>query len=405
MSDTRLTKALFKFKALKTTQNAEELAQVVRIGSLYSKRVLQDIYREDTSFGCLYERNPRTLWEDMTLCHFRASVAFESGNYIDAYTQHKQSFDKFNVAFQRMTRWAVPTLLAMCQDLCMLARRADQQLAAQGMAVSKLEDATRAINTGLSSCMIDREPDPSKSRKWGMYRLANLLLASYFHLKAYNMCTSTIKAIQASDTPPLENFPMSDQVSFRYYKGVLAFRDERYGPAKDDLMFALQHCFRGSPRNKTRILTFLVPIQMMEGILPSLRLLQKYPAIGGLYGDLATAIRRGDLRGFDHVLHAKERRLVSLGTFVAVEKVRDIAVRGLLRKTYLIGGKAPHVPFSKFQAAFAACDLSLDMPEVECMLADMIFKGYVKGYMSHSHATAVLSKVQPFPPLAVVHKR
>ncbi|KAJ1941186.1 COP9 signalosome (CSN) subunit [Linderina macrospora] len=405
MADTRLNKALYKFKALKATQNAQELAQIVRIESAYSKLVLDDIYREDGGFSCLFAHNPRTLWEDMSLCHFRASAEFCTGNYVEAYSQQKQSFDKFNVAFQRMTRWAVPTLLAMCQDLCMLARRADRQLAAQGMPVGKLEDATRAVNTGLSSCMIDREPDPSKSRKWGMYRLANLLLAAYFHLRAYNMCNSTIKAITASDMPSLDLFPMSDQVMFRYYRGVLAFRDERYGPAKEDLLFALQHCLRGAYRNRTRILSFLVPIQMMEGTLPNRRLLQKYPVIDDLYGGMVTAIRHGNLRAFDQALQAQEWRLVQLGTFMAAERVRPIAVRGLLRKTYLIGGKAPHVRFSKFQAAFEACDLSLDMSEVECTLADMIAKGYVKGYMSQSHATVVLSKVQPFPPLSSVHKK
>jgi hypothetical protein len=40
-----------------------------------------------------------------------------------------------------------------------------------------------------------------------------------------------------------------------------------------------------------------------------------------------------------------------------------------------------------------------DMDEVECILTNLIFKGYVKGYMSHQKKILVVSKAQPFPPI------
>lgn len=44
----------------------------------------------------------------------------------------------------------------------------------------------------------------------------------------------------------------------------------------------------------------------------------------------------------------------------------------------------------------------MDMDEIECILANLIFKGYVKGYMSHQKKILVVSKAQPFPPITEV---
>ena len=48
--------------------------------------------------------------------------------------------------------------------------------------------------------------------------------------------------------------------------------------------------------------------------------------------------------------------------------------------------------------------MALDMDEVECMVANLIYRGYVKGYISHSKKTLVLSKANPFPDLKTVSR-
>ena len=44
----------------------------------------------------------------------------------------------------------------------------------------------------------------------------------------------------------------------------------------------------------------------------------------------------------------------------------------------------------------------MDMDGVECIVANLIYRKYVKGYLSHQHSVAVLSKADPFPPLSTV---
>jgi hypothetical protein len=50
-----------------------------------------------------------------------------------------------------------------------------------------------------------------------------------------------LRSIAAAELPPLSSYPMSEQVTFSYYTGVLAFLDENYSRAEECLSFALSH--------------------------------------------------------------------------------------------------------------------------------------------------------------------
>ncbi|KAJ2621106.1 COP9 signalosome (CSN) subunit [Coemansia sp. RSA 1694] len=88
---------------------------------------------------------------------------------------------------------------------------------------------------------------------------------------------------------------------------------------------------------------------------------------------------------------------------MAVEYVRKIAVRQLLYKIYLIDGKNSRMSFERLRIGFWAAGLGdVNVLEIESILADMVAAGFIKGYLSHDHGVAVLSKQQPFPPIKSV---
>lgn len=68
------------------------------------------------------------------------------------------------------------------------------------------------------------------SRKWGIYYIINLLFKTYFKLNSASLSRNILKALNAykGDMPALVQFPKSQQVTFRYYEGVLSFLDENY---------------------------------------------------------------------------------------------------------------------------------------------------------------------------------
>jgi hypothetical protein len=103
-------------------------------------------------------------------------------------------------------------------------------------------------------------------------------------------------------------------------------------------------------------------------------------------------MRKGDLAGFDAALSAGEEEFVKRRIYLTLERGRDIALRNLLRKVFLAGGYEPlkddqteavrirrtRIPIAEFAAAIrmglGAEGKLLEDDEVECMLANMIYK-------------------------------
>jgi hypothetical protein len=84
-----------------------------------------------------------------------------------------------------------------------------------------------------------------------------------------------------------------------------------------------------------RILTYLIPLRILRGHLPSADLLSRFPVLDELYAPFISAIRKGDIQGFDVALDKFERRLVDLNVWLTLEKAREICIRGLFRRVYV----------------------------------------------------------------------
>ncbi|KAJ2878650.1 COP9 signalosome (CSN) subunit, partial [Coemansia aciculifera] len=200
----RLSQANYKFVVVHRDKLSEEFADIVKIDSHYTNIVMRDIWNRDGNWSALQAQISASDIAELSITHFRAAAECRQSNFIEAYRWQLASYQAFLRAFNHMDRWGVRPLLSMCKDLYNLACRADYQLTTTGLPTTKIEEATRAINQGFSMCMTDREPQLSISRKWGTYSLANLLFALYLRQKAYNMCTSMIRAIKASELPALD---------------------------------------------------------------------------------------------------------------------------------------------------------------------------------------------------------
>ena len=53
-----------------------------------------------------------------------------------------------------------------------------------------------------------------------------------------------------------------------------------------------------------------------------------------------------------------------------------------------------------FHCGIRVADLQVDSEEVECYLANMIYKGFIRGYISHEKQTVVLAATGAFPRVA-----
>ncbi|OCK85539.1 hypothetical protein K432DRAFT_26873 [Lepidopterella palustris CBS 459.81] len=280
----------------------------------------------------------------------------------------------------------------------------------------KLEDAARQLNRMFSLCLGDRAPIED-SRKWGTYYTANLLFKTHFKLNAISLSKNIIRSIQAqADLPTLDLFPKSHQVTFKYYVGVITFLQEDYVQAEDNLTQAWQLCQKHAIKNQQLILTYLIPCRLLtKHTLPTSNLLDPYPRLQSLFSPLAACIKQGNLAGFDAALQAGEDEFVKRRIYLTLERGRDITLRNLLRKVFLAGGYEPlkegqteadlirrtRIPIIEFAAAIrlgmGPDGQMLDNDEVECMIANMIYKNLMKGYIARERSMVVLNKKGAFP--------
>ncbi|SPO02126.1 related to CSN12 - signalosome component [Cephalotrichum gorgonifer] len=325
--------------------------------------------------------------------------------------------------------WTLPCLYVMGKHLRLYAMKSDEEKARnptadKGLALAddfdpemeksgQLRDSEQMLKRIFTLCLSDRSP-LEESRKWGIYFVINLLFKTYFKLNSVSLSKTILKALSAyqGDMPPLENFPKAQRVTFKYYAGVLAFLEENYQNAEEHLMEAWQLCHKAAVRNKEKILTYLIPCCLLTSHkLPTKELLEPYPKLQKMFLPLAQCIRRGDLHSFDVALQEGEDEFVRLRIYLALERSRDIAMRNLFRKVFVAGGfeepKEPaaavvrrtRIPIAEFQAAInlkSDGDM-IDTDEVECFLANLIYKNLMKGYIARERGMVVLSKNGAFP--------
>ena len=167
---------------------------------------------------------------------------------------------------------------------------------------------------------------------------------------------------------------------------------------------------------------YLIPARCLLGHLPLSGALKTFsPRLYAFYHPFVQSIRSGDPGLYHRLVNENEPVLLKLGIFLAMERIKTLAIRCLFRKVWLIMGKPTRLAFRDFETA---CSLDpwedvLDLmdtdtsankenvihrqvvPEaVECLLANQIAQGWIRGYLSREKQMVVLSKVDPFPSLS-----
>ena len=116
--------------------------------------------------------------------------------------------------------------------------------------------------------------------------------------------------------------------------------------------------------------------------MPRTSLLKKYDLTA--FADVAQGVKSGDMRRLDQALTKNEAFFIKCGIYLILEKLKTITMRNLFKKVYLIL-KVSQLPISAFVAALRSVqpEDDIDSEECECLLANLIYEGKIKGYISH----------------------
>jgi hypothetical protein len=298
--------------------------------------------------------------------------------------------------------WALPIAHLLCRYLvrCALQSPTGGENGALGDSDrrTRLSEAETIIKKGLALMISDRTAEIAASKKCGALGMIVYLLRIYFALNNLRMCSSLLRTVSSPGFPALdETFPLDQRVTYHYFVGRIALYEDRYKDAETHLAYAARHCPVDYVRNRRRIWLFLIPVRLLRGRLPSARLLQCYRLRP--YEQICQAVLRGDLKLFDAILERNQQLFIQSGVLFTIEKLRFIAYRNRLRVAVRIL-ETTRIPLAALQCVLPDPKPALD--EVECIVANLIYRGYIRGYLSHQKKYLVTSAKDAFPSISRV---
>ncbi|CAK0783973.1 hypothetical protein CVIRNUC_007176 [Coccomyxa viridis] len=392
-----------------TYQRGEELRKLLSVSNQHALEAVRQRSRGMPGWdanGMVREEMRRyslrgSGWDDIFAQHCTALGALLAGRAVDAYAQLVAYTQPFLKLFREdKDAWLVPVMCGMVHNLRDVARQADAETRRSG----KSSDALDNCGTLMQSCFRTAlQATGNKEKKLALLEIINTLFKVYFQLNTLRLCKTLINAVASKQFLEFDMFPASQRVTYRYFTGRLNIFDEKYQEAVDDLTYAFEHCPRGAEVNKARCAYYLVPARMLLGDLPRQAMLQRFNLHH--YVPIVEAMREGSIQRLDSCLRDNQYGFIQAGTFLLVEKLKLFVHRRLFKRVALLHrvqdpAKADRLPLVKVQQALAWQGVDIDLDGVECIAANLIYRKLVKGYLSHQHRIAVLSKQDPFPALS-----
>lgn len=167
---------------------------------------------------------------------------------------------------------------------------------------------------------------------------------------------------------------------------------------------------------------FLIPVKILRGKMPSKKLLDTYNMYQ--FRNFAEAVRTGNLKLFNDTLAEHQEYFIQKGIYLILEQSKLLAYRNLFKRMY--ESSFPLLTFfwsylilnttkmrlQIFEKVFHWMGIDIvineyswvnstkDLDEIECILANLIYQTWIKGYISHQARTLVVSQAKPFPPLS-----
>ncbi|KAI8374387.1 uncharacterized protein BYT42DRAFT_500193 [Radiomyces spectabilis] len=243
------------------------------------------------------------------------------------------------------------------------------------------------------------------SKRQGIFYVTNLAFKVYFKLNSVRLCQTFISNIRTGEVD-LREFPMAQQVTYRYYLGRYFLYQNRLRKAEDHLRFAFEKCAAPCWKNKRLILQYLIPTRLLLGRFPMPQLLAKYQ-LQEQYLPLIVHLKSGNIAGYMSHIDQHFHYFYSTFTYMMLRERGTVLLwRCLIRKLYTIMriSNAAHIALS-FETClkalhFSSQDTTLDLRDMECILVSLVSQNYIRGYLHHQKHRLVLSKVNPFPPVS-----
>uniref|UniRef100_A0AC34GER8 CSN12-like protein n=1 Tax=Panagrolaimus sp. ES5 TaxID=591445 RepID=A0AC34GER8_9BILA len=188
---------------------------------------------------------------------------------------------------------------------------------------------------------------------------------------------------------------LSELITYNFYLGKKAMFDSDLRTADKALEYAFKYCPEKYLENKRRILIYWIPVKMFLGEIPLDSVLEDYNL--NEFKIITQGVRDGNIRYLRQGIISNRQFLMKSGVYLMFEKLTQLTYLALFKRLATIIGK-PHIKIQMFMhlLKFLGEDIR-HIDEVVCAVSNLIAKRKIKGYISKTHNTVVLSKTDPFP--------
>lgn len=330
----------------------------------------------------------------------------EKSHFIKFLAEHILAVHKRPTDFKHMNS-AYKSLVKIYQedergyDYLAIVQDYTKKLFKEGAKCGELGEVVNSLRTFVSSCQVTR-PFPY-SQVVGLYFALIISFKASFRMNNLQNVTSLLRIVnsQFSKLPSIDLYPKSQQVEFKYYEGRFYLYEQELVKAETCLELAFRICDKNNYKNKRILLRYLILVKAYKGIFPTQNLISKYKLKD--LGELIFSLKKGNIGNFDRILTGNRNKFIKQGMFVMLEGLKLLAFRNLFKITSKILNSF-QVKISSFATALSVAGVkSISFLEIECILVNLIDKKWLKGYISSSQKTLVLSKVDPFPKIAEIN--
>lgn len=351
-----------------------------------------------------------------------------------AFNELDDMVNHLNRAADSQTNWINCALINACTELMAVhkvklqSNPEEESIEFQYLEVddvqpSSLEKLANTINRSFKLSLNDKNLDLELSKRTDIYFFLGALIKIYYQLGKLEMAKSVEKALNGSrfQLPPLNGKLSAKKyaVYYLYYSALLALDDANFVKSQEKLEEALNistYYKNTKSIQIEKILLILIPLQLYNNrFVASERIWKDFPRLRIIYKEnLFKAISSGNIKQFNLILEKFELLFLKKHIYLLVENLKILCYYRLMKKTALYlkslneGSKENHIiSLTAFQLALDISNnggaISGDilepttLEEIECILANLISSGKIKGYLSHSNKCIVLSKQNPFP--------
>ena len=336
-------------------------------------------------------------WLQFCMSYLQTKYAYLTlGDYNKAFKKMAETYSLFLKLFETPEEsfWLIDTIQILSVNLRVLGKECDDHQPGEESPYIIVE---RLLKKGFQATVASR----SLVKKQAAIGVVNNLLKVYFKNNAIRACGNTFKSFKkVFRSIDFDTLPLAQRVTYKFYEGRLAIFQEDYVLAEACFKFCLDECPKSEKGNRARILQYFIPVQIFFGKFPSAKLLKKYNLTQ--YMEIVPALMHGDIQNFEQNMKIHQSFFLKRGIFLLLEKLKTTLYRNLIFKIYNIKykDKTNKINLKEILPTLQKIGGVDDMDGLECMISNLIYSGYIKGYISHEKSYLVLSKQNPYPKLS-----